>query len=73
MEAKEKRKTALDWFTERITDMIHESNHSELSDLFQEAKLLEQNQIIDAYAQGFIESNKMDKGAADYYNSIYKL
>jgi hypothetical protein len=31
-----------------------------------------EQQIIDAYAQGFIESEVMDKGAEQYYNQKYK-
>jgi hypothetical protein len=37
----------------------------------QEALELEKKQIIDAYAQGFIESENMDKGAEQYYNETY--
>jgi hypothetical protein len=36
------------------------------------AKEIEKEQIIDAYAQGFIESERMDKGAEQYYNETFK-
>jgi hypothetical protein len=32
----------------------------------------EKQQIIDAYAQGFIESEIMDKGAEQYYNETFE-
>jgi hypothetical protein len=32
---------------------------------------MEKQQIIDAYAQGFIESESMDKGAEQYYTETY--
>ena len=31
-----------------------------------------EQQIIDSYAQGFIESEVMDKGAEQYYNQTFK-
>ena len=36
-----------------------------------QAKEMEKQQIIDAYAQGFIESETIDKGAEKYYNETY--
>ncbi len=33
---------------------------------------IEKQQIIDAYAQGFIESEQIDKGAEQYYNQTFK-
>jgi hypothetical protein len=33
---------------------------------------MEKEQIIDAYGQGFIESQIMDKGAEEYYNETFK-
>jgi hypothetical protein len=41
-------------------------------DFFEQAKEMEKEQIIDAYAQGFIESERMDKGAEQYYNETFK-
>jgi hypothetical protein len=35
------------------------------------ALAMEKEQIIDAYAQGFIESESMDKGAEQYYKETY--
>jgi hypothetical protein len=40
--------------------------------ILEQAKAMEKEQIIDAYAQGFIESEVMDKGAEQYYNQTYK-
>ena len=41
-------------------------------DIFEQAKEMEKEQIIDAYGQGFIESQIMDKGAEEYYNETFK-
>jgi hypothetical protein len=37
-------------------------------DIFEQAKEMEKQQIINAYVQGFIESENMDKDAEQYYN-----
>ena len=41
-------------------------------DVLEDFKKIEKQQIIDAYAQGFIESERMDKGAEQYYNETFK-
>jgi hypothetical protein len=40
--------------------------------VLEDFKKIEKQQIIDAYAQGFIESERMDKGAEQYYNETFK-
>jgi hypothetical protein len=67
-------KTVVEW-------LVNEFNKESLIDLnqkttmyliVQQAKKMEKEQIIDAYAQGFIESERMDKGAEQYYNETFK-
>jgi uncharacterized protein (DUF2249 family) len=38
------QQTAVEWFAEMITEMIHEAYHSELADLFEQAKEMEKQQ-----------------------------
>jgi hypothetical protein len=69
-------KTALDLFIEKITLKKTETDiylypRISFEDVLK-AKEIEKEQIIDAYAQGFIESERMDKGAEQYYNETFK-
>jgi hypothetical protein len=59
------KQTAVEWLTEMITDMIHEAHHSEFADLFESAKAMEKEQIIDAYNNGDLRSADL------YYNETY--
>jgi len=58
------KQTAVEW-------LIKEFNLEEFKATIEFAKAKEKEQIIDAYAQGFIESESMDKGAEQYYNETY--
>jgi hypothetical protein len=62
-----KKQTAVEW----LQVQLNENGKLSAVDFYQ-AKELEKEQIIDAYAQGFIESESMDKGAEKYYNETYK-
>ena len=69
-------KTAVDLFIEKITLKKTEMDiylypRISFEDVLK-AKEMEKEQIIDAYAQGFIESERMDKGAEQYYNETFK-
>jgi hypothetical protein len=60
------KQTAVEWLEEiYLTIGIDRNVH------FNQAKEMEKEQIIDAYAQGFIESESMDKGAEQYYNETF--
>jgi hypothetical protein len=61
------KQTAVEW----LQVQLNENGKLSAVDFYQ-AKELEKEQIIDAYAQGFIESESMDKGAEKYYNETYK-
>jgi len=61
-------KTAVEW----LNQMLVSKGIFFEYELYQQAKEMEKEQIIDAYAQGFIESETMDKGAEQYYNETFK-
>jgi hypothetical protein len=75
-------KTAVDWLIEQISsskyfynlmeEIQSRSTIAEPNGILHKAKEMEKEQIIDAYAQGFIESEQIDKGAKQYYNETYK-
>jgi len=69
-----KTKTAIESLIEKIQPLIDRSKISDtmLHSLVEEHLDMEKQQIIDAYAQGFIEAEQMDKGAEQYYNETYK-
>ena len=62
------KQTAVDWLIEYCDREIG----SIPNNIIEKAKEIEKEQIIDAYAQGFIESETMDKGAELYYNETFK-
>lgn len=64
-----KKQTAVEWLTEMITDMIHEAHHSEFADLFESAKAMEKEQIMEAYWHGSF--NWETQGSTKYYNETY--
>jgi predicted transcriptional regulator len=53
------QQTGLERFAEMITDMIHESHHSELADLFEQAKEMEKQQREDDYKRGWEEATSI--------------
>ena len=64
-----KKMTAVEW----LVDELILQNKLLYKDYkcIEKALAMEKEQIIDAYAQGFIESERMDKGAEQYYNETY--
>jgi len=58
------KQTAVEWLVDKVTDMIHESNHIELVSLLEQAKQMEKEQIINAYKNG-------QKIVEQYYNETY--
>lgn len=71
------KQTAIETFVENLEKgcMINLLTLEDLSyfkKLIEQAKEMERSQIIDAYSQGFIESETMDKGSEQYYNETYK-
>jgi hypothetical protein len=65
-----KQQTSVDWFFSELERMQYFINN-DMFKKYQQAKEMEKEQIIDAYAQGFIESESMDKGAEQFYKETY--
>jgi hypothetical protein len=61
------QQTAVEWLVEMITDMIHESHHSELADLFESAKEMEKEQIMNAFDIRKIDIAFDKKTTSEYY------
>jgi hypothetical protein len=69
----EKTQTALQWLIENYLPLKRgiEVGHEHTIKVVEQAKAMEKEQVIDAYAQGFIEAEQMDKGAEQYYNETF--
>ena len=64
------KETATEWLFKQLWE--EPKDKFTWNAILDKAKEMEKQQIIDAYAQGFIESEVMDKGAEQYYNQKYK-
>jgi len=53
-----KQITAVEWLEDKVTDMIHESNHIELVSLLEQAKKMEKEQLNIARIDGINLANK---------------
>jgi len=72
------QQTAVEWFAGMITEMIHEAYHSELADLFEQAKEMEKQQIEAAYNKSKVHAWGDKPGGKlfslegeEYYNETY--
>jgi len=65
------QQTAVEWFAGMITEMIHEAYHSELANLFEQAKEMEKQQIMDAWQDAIKDTNYNILDGEDYYNETY--
>jgi len=63
------QQTSVEWFAGMITEMIHEAYHSELADLFEQAKEMKKQQMI-KFANDFVDDDT-DMNAEEYYTEIY--
>jgi hypothetical protein len=64
-------KTAVEWLAYRIDDIITESLRERVDLLKNEAKVMEKEQIINAYDKGEFNQGCNDE-AEQYYNETYK-
>ena len=65
--------TAVEWLEKEFVKLESKIGvHGVMYEIMEQSKEMEKQQIIDAYAQGFIESEVMDKGAEQYYNQTFK-
>jgi hypothetical protein len=66
------QQTAVEWFTERITHMVHEAYDSELADLFEQAKEMEVEQMRKCASFWRGKENEIEKQIFEqYYNETY--
>ena len=65
-----KQVTAVEWLQEAISKKLNNELGPYFIDLFDNAKAMEKEQIIDTYRKGFMSDDI--KLADDYYNKIYK-
>jgi hypothetical protein len=66
------QQTAAEWFTERITHMVHEAYDLELADLYEQAKEMEKEQIESAFSEGkFNGINMTEYESEQYYTQTY--
>jgi hypothetical protein len=64
-----KQQTAVEWFWIHLEDSISK----EYFDLFQQAKQIEKEQIIEAYCDGFKQGSEGNRILSEeYYNETYK-
>jgi hypothetical protein len=61
------KQTAIEWLVDEL--ILEGFNVPKV--FYDKAKKMEREQIIEAYSQGFIESENMNLGAEDYYNRTY--
>jgi hypothetical protein len=69
MERMEKQLTAVEWFGEKVLDVI---TTSEFNELLEQAKEMERQQIIDAHLDGQSLVSCKDEYAEQYYTETFK-
>jgi hypothetical protein len=66
--------TAVDWMTKQLAENWNDENIS-LVDIYNKAKEMEKVQIIDAYAQcwidNFIPPGNLSRSGIEYYNETF--
>ena len=67
-----KQVTAVEWLQEAISKKVNNELGPYFIDLFDNAKAMEKEQIIDAYAIGKYINEDDRKLAEQYYNETYK-
>jgi hypothetical protein len=68
------KQTAVEWFNQQLVDRQNGNGDSRSWDeIFEQAKQMEKDQIIDAHLQGLYSEIKMrgEKQAQQYYNETY--
>ena len=67
-----KNLTAVEWLQEAITKKLNNELGPYFIDLFDNAKAMEKEQIIQAYYQNGWNDNDNEHNAEQYYNETYK-
>jgi hypothetical protein len=68
------KQTAVEWLINELSKRPKPIYNTEIDKLFEQAKAMEKEQIIDAHLIGLITSMEMEatKQAEQYYNETYK-
>jgi hypothetical protein len=66
------KQTAVEWLMEHLTEIKKDCRLSEISSLFNQAKAMEKEQIIDAYSNNGWNDEDQRANAEQYYNETYK-
>ena len=67
-----KDQTAVEWLQEAISKKVNNELGPYFIDLFDNAKAMEKQQIIQAYYQNGWNDNDNEHNAEQYYNETYK-
>jgi hypothetical protein len=67
-----KNQTAVEWLQEAISKKVNNELGPYFIDLFDNAKAMEKEQIIQAYYQNGWNDNDNEHNAEQYYNETYK-
>jgi hypothetical protein len=66
--------TAVEWFASELSGHLGPSNGPELLEIFEQAKAMEKEQIMDAHEKAYIDMNLSFRSAdraEEYYNETY--
>jgi hypothetical protein len=69
-----RKQTAVEWLNEAINNKLKSQLGPSFIDLFDEAKAIEKQQILDAYKKGYDEGLQIItkyENVEDYYNQTY--
>lgn len=70
-----KKQTAVEWLEEQIKDIFYVAQSSEMTtkfqDVYQKAKAMEKEQIMNAYLEGESDADHSDDSALRFYNKTY--
>ena len=67
-----KQQTAVEWLEEKIKSNLNNPMSVKFQEMFEQAKQLERQQIIDAHDNGYIDgANKKTITAENYYNETF--
>ena len=67
-----KKQTAVEWFADKINDIIFDGLRERVELLKNEAKAIEKEQIMDAYEQGSYDMADKVYNPEQYYNENYE-
>jgi len=68
-----KKQTAVEWLQEAMSKKLSSEIGPYFLDLFENAKAMEKEQILNAYGEGFSNGNRINfRNRNEYYTSTYE-